>query len=36
MSRTPKQSTRRPAAKFPHLVKKIQKAKPRPKPGKKK
>ncbi len=26
MARSPKQSTRRPATKFPHLVKKLQKA----------
>lgn len=41
MSRSPKQSTRRPATKFPHLQKKMQKAKvqqPRGRktPGKKK
>ncbi len=36
MSRSPKQSTRRPATKFPHLVKKLQKAKVRKPAGKKK
>lgn len=35
MARSPKQSTRRPATKFPHLVKKLQKARTRPKAGKK-
>jgi hypothetical protein len=36
MSRSPKQSTRRLGTKFPHLVKKLQKAKVRKPPGKKK
>ena len=37
MARGPKQSTRRPATKFAHLRKKMQKQKVRPKPaGKKK
>jgi hypothetical protein len=36
MSRSPKQSTRRPATKFPHLQKKLQKAKVRKPTGKKK
>jgi len=36
MARGPKQSTRRPATKFAHLVKKMQQAKPRPKANKKK
>jgi hypothetical protein len=36
MARGPKQSTRRPATKFPHLRKKVLKAKVRPAAGKKK
>ena len=36
MSRSPKQSTRRPATKFPHLQKKMQKAKVRKQTIKKK
>ncbi len=36
MSRSSKQSTRRPATKFPHLVKKMQKAKVRTPAGRKK
>jgi hypothetical protein len=36
MARGPKRSTRRPATKFPHLQKKMSKAKGRPAAGKKK
>jgi hypothetical protein len=36
MARGPKRSTRRPATKFPHLQKKMVKAKGRPTAGKKK
>jgi hypothetical protein len=36
MPRGPKQSPRRPATKFPHLRKKMEKAKARPPAGKKK
>jgi hypothetical protein len=36
MARAPKRSTRRPATKFPHLRKKLLKAKGQPAAGKKK